>query len=240
MWNLKHSNSPCYNKERLLIHKEHLERLIQVKEKIDNAHPIDPIFLKIKANKVQNERDNIHKLKYENTILYNRMYSILQKPSYYNFNTYKPFYCPAFDKARFDWSKKQSTIDLEKRNTQLYNWLNNTKSFYPNETIKQQTDFYQYLKKNMDHKETNPNINYVPYTVFYKKIIKKICQQRSQSAIQRPRSSIKRPQSSYSVLNNRQMSINANALKFYSNRSMISNKSTSNITYNPKEIRLIK
>lgn len=188
MWNLKYSNSFCHNKERLWIHKEHLERLIQVREKIDNKHPIDLIFLKVKANKVQNERDSKHKLKYENTILYNRMYSISKRPSYYNSTIYKPFYCPGFDKSKLGWRKKQDKIALDKQNSKLYKRFNNIRSFYPTNLIEQQTDFYQYLERNMSQKEINPNMNYLPYPVFRKNLTKQISIARSQSALLRPAS----------------------------------------------------
>ena len=116
MWRFRNNNRLINEKEKLELHKMQLERLLQVRSNISNLGPPLPFFLKNKLSKKEALKEKEQKRVYENSIIYSRLLSINNKPSPYSkFNA--PIYCPAFDKKRFHYDKKQKAEELSKRNS---------------------------------------------------------------------------------------------------------------------------
>ena len=84
MWNFQINNNKIDSKSRFRIHKQHLERLIQTKTGIDDKGMLTPNFLYYNLSKNKVKKDNIKKINYENSIIYNRMLSIAEKNSPYS------------------------------------------------------------------------------------------------------------------------------------------------------------
>ena len=175
MWNFQINNSQIDSKIRFRIHQHHLERLIQTKSKIDDKGMDIPNFLYYNLSKNKVKKDNITKINYENTIIYNRMLSIAEKNSPYSLIETHPIYCPAFDKKRFNFDKKVKKIQIEKLNKYYYSRFISVKPYYSTKKLLKQNDFYRYLEKGMKRVDLfNPNLSFVSFNQFKNNIYKEI------------------------------------------------------------------
>jgi len=175
MWNFQINNNKIDSKSRFRIHKQHLERLIQTKTGIDDKGMLTPNFLYYNLSKNKVKKDNIKKINYENSIIYNRMLSIAEKNSPYSLIETHPIYCPAFDKKRFNFDKKVKKIQIEKLNKYYYSRFISVKPYYSTKNILKQNDFYRYLEKGMKRVDLiNPNLSFVSFDKFKNNIAKEI------------------------------------------------------------------
>ena len=168
MWNYKTSNEPLKHATQLRVHKEHLERLIQVKGKLDNKTPLKPNFLVKKPAKILSEKTRLQQIDWENRLIYDRMHSISTKHSPYSMQISKPVYCPAFDKVTFNWVPNRQKYELSQTNKWLYKRFTSAKSHYPIKEYLKQNDFHRYLEKNIqkNNNSSNPNITYSTFRGF--------------------------------------------------------------------------
>ena len=106
MWRIRKNNLLINEREKLELHKTQLERLLQVKTHINNNGPHLPFFLRNKLSKKEALKEKEQQRIYENSILYSRLLAIHHSPSPYSMCN-APIYCPAFDKKRFHYDKKE-------------------------------------------------------------------------------------------------------------------------------------
>ena len=105
MWNFRKNNLIINDSDNFFVHKVHLERLLHTKTHIKNKGPELPFFIKNKLSLKEALRSKERKRCYENTILFSRLLEIDNSMS--NYSRYnKPVYCPAFDKLRYNFTKK--------------------------------------------------------------------------------------------------------------------------------------
>ena len=186
MWNFEISNSIVNEKTRFRIHKRHLERLIQTKTKIDDKGKPLPNFLLYNLSNNKVKKDIIDKINYENSIIYNRMLSIAEKNSPYSLYVTNPIYCPALDKKKFCFDKKEKKEEIEKLNKYFYSRFLSVKPYYSTKNLLKQNDFYKSLEKKMKKVDLyNPNLSFVSYNTFKNNVskeIKKLQNKRNQSA----------------------------------------------------------
>ncbi len=175
MWNFQINNSQINSKTRFRIHKRHLERLIQTKSRIDDKGIVIPNFLYYNLSKNKVKKDNIKKINYENSILYNRMLSIAEKNSPYSLIETHPIYYPAFDKTKFNYDKKLKKNEIDKQNKYYYSRFISVKPYYSTKKLLKQNDFYRYLEKGMKRVDLfNPNLSFVSFDKFKNNISKEI------------------------------------------------------------------
>ncbi len=175
MWNFQINNSQINSKTRFRIHKRHLERLIQTKSRIDDKGIVIPNFLYYNLSKNKVKKDNIKKINYENSILYNRMLSIAEKNSPYSVIETHPIYCPAFDKKRFSFDKKIKQNEINKLNKYYYSRFVSVKPYYSTKNILKQNDFYRYLEKGMKRVDLfNPNLSFVSFNKFRQNVFNEL------------------------------------------------------------------
>lgn len=181
MWRFRNNNRLINEKEKLELHKMQLERLLQVRSNISNLGPPLPFFLKNKLSKKEALKEKEQKRVYENSIIYSRLLSINNKPSPYSkFNA--PIYCPAFDKKRFHYDKKQKAEELSKRNTYYYKRFTKEKPHYSAKNQLEVNIYENYLKNNILKQHIdNPNIFFCTYEDF-KENLKKQGLRRCKSA----------------------------------------------------------
>ena len=178
MWNTKIANEQCNKLERFRFHREHLERLMQVRGKIDNKTPLKPKFLIVKPAKIETERMRLKQIDYENRIIYDRMHSISTKHSPYSIEIARPIYCPAFDKATFNWIDNKKKLDIVKRNQWLMKRFDSARSHYPTKNYLKQNEFNKYLERNLHKNNSNPNLNYVTFRKFKSNLQSEIFKER--------------------------------------------------------------
>ena len=147
MWNYEYSNQQCQDKERFRVHQEHLERLALIKPKIDNKAPHKPTFIRIRISDIELRKQRSNSIKYVNDIISRRISEIIRKPSPYNIEMIKPVVCPAFEKGAYNERKKRT--ELIKRNLFLHERFNQSKSFYPTKKLLMESNFNEYLMRNM-------------------------------------------------------------------------------------------
>lgn len=174
MWNYVSSNDSCNKLSRFKIHKEHLERLIQAKARIDNKGKKTPQFLRIPILSRMPAKDRKRKIDFENKIILNRMYEIQYKKSPYNFEVLRPADCPAFKASGSEFNKKHKFDEIKKRNQWLCCRFFDAKSYYPTKDFIKQNNYYTYIGKGLHRNHSNPNINFVTFSEFKKNIFNEI------------------------------------------------------------------
>ena len=182
MWRLRKNNLLVNEKDKLFVHKVHLERLLHAKSHIENKGPDTPFFMKNKLSKKEINRVKEKKRCYENSIIFSRLLDINNTFSPYS-KINKPFYCPAFDKKRHNFHKIEKQNDIYKYNKFLFNRLINEKSFYPTQRLLVKNDYENYIKDNIKRKRLdNPNLNFVTFNKFKTNIVKYYNLKRCNSA----------------------------------------------------------
>lgn len=175
MWNnIDYASEKLNSIERFRIHKEHLERLMQVKSMIQNTPPIQPKFIYQRASKKEEKRNELSKICYENKILINRIDSIYRKPSPYNNYLLKPRACPAFDKGNYSYSNKRKQQDLDKKNRFLFERFYQAKPYYSTKELMKNNKHIRQLQGIRRKNVVNPNLNYTTFEGFKKNFLKEI------------------------------------------------------------------
>ena len=171
MWRFRKNNLLVNEKDKLFVHKVHLERLLHAKTHIQNKGPETPYFMKNKLSKKEVMRVKEKKRCYENSIIFSRLLEINKAHSPYS-KTNKPEYCPAFDKKIHNFDKKEKLKDIYKHNQFLFKRLINEKPFYPTKHLIEVDDFENYLRGNIKRQHfDNPNVRFVTFKQFKKNII---------------------------------------------------------------------
>jgi hypothetical protein len=165
MWRLRKNNLLVNEKDKLFVHKVHLERLLHAKTHIENKGPETPYFMKNKLSKKEINRVKEQKRCYENSIIFSRLLAINNAYSPYS-KINKPLYCPAFDKKKHNFDKIERERNICKQNKFMFERLVNEKSFYPVQKILDMSDYENYLRGNLKKHFDNPNINFATFDRF--------------------------------------------------------------------------
>ena len=182
MWRFRKNNLLINEKDKLFVHKVHLERLLHSKTHIQNKGPETPYFMKNKLSKKEVMRVREKKRCYENSIIFSRLLEINKALSPYS-KSNKPEYCPAFDKKKHNFDKKEKLDGIYKHNQFLFKRLINEKPFYPTQHLFEVNDFENYLRGNIKRQHfDNPNLRFVTFKQFKKNIIQNYNLKRSNSA----------------------------------------------------------
>ena len=201
MWHIHHGNTIMNRFERLMEHKGHLERLAQIKTGINNKTPKTPSFIEKRMIEPGSRMERALKIKYENQVIYKRMFDLMNKLSPYNPIKTKPSKCPAFELLTYHRLKKN--IDIKKVNNKLHNRYLSAKSTYNTNKLNEEYKFCQYLEKNIseNNNRANPNIEFISFNKFNKNIINcsKYLKKRCNSSLN---NSMEQFESYYSTKNN--------------------------------------
>ena len=91
------NNFVVSDKDKLFVHRVHLENLLYVKSYINNKGKETPYFIKYKLSRRKFLREQESKINYENSIIFSRLVEISKSISPYS-STYRPMYCASFDR----------------------------------------------------------------------------------------------------------------------------------------------
>jgi hypothetical protein len=197
MWKTKKNNLICGYLEDYENQKKHIERVLSAKDMTKSTiPPYKPKFLQLKLCKQQMEEDKNDKIKEENKILLYKIIKAGEKPSNYS-RIYEPKKCPAFDKDFIHFKRIKKEIQNYKENIRFYNKIENVRSYYENDELRQRN-------KNIDENckllqksifDISPSLLFLSPSRIKKEIekYKNLKMQRSNSTIMK-----RRPQSSYS------------------------------------------
>lgn len=181
MWRIRKNNLLVNEKDKLFVHKVHLERLLHAKTHIQNKGPDIPYFMRNNLSKREIMRVKERKRCYENSIIFSRLLEINKTFSPYS-KIHKPKYCPAFDKKRHYFDKIEKQRDIYNHNQFLFNRLVNEKSFYPTKLLFKVNDYENYIRGNIKRQHyDNPNIKFASFNQFKKNIIRNYNYKRSNS-----------------------------------------------------------
>lgn len=175
MWNLKPINLRLLKEERLYQHKIHLENLLSAKSNIKTKGPECPYFLKNKVSLKDLLTIQTKQLNYENFQLYKQLHF---------FSSFSPYskdckkmsihYCPAFDKLRFNFDKKEREREICQENINFFNRFSERKSSYGKKNFMKKNYFENYLKDNINKNNLpNPNLFFCTFNQFKKNLRKK-------------------------------------------------------------------
>lgn len=171
MWNFRKNNLIINDSDTFFVHKVHLERLLHTKTHIKNKGPELPYFIKNKLSIKESLRTKERKRCYENKILFSRLLDIdnsMSKYSRYN----QPVYCPAFDKRRYTFNKKEKAKNTKKQNKAIFTRLLKQKSHYPTDLFLNLNNYVKHIRENIKRQRNdNPNINYATFDQFKQNII---------------------------------------------------------------------
>ena len=182
MWRIRKNNLLINDKDKLFVHRVHLERLLHAKTHIKNKGPEIPYFMKNNLSKKELIRVNERKRCYENALIFSRLLEINNSISPYS-KTYRPLYCPSFDKKKYDFDKSEKRRNLYKQNSFIYSRLIHEKSYYPTNRLLNTNNFEIYLRDIIKRQRSdNPNINFVTFSQFKKNIKKSYKLKKSHSA----------------------------------------------------------
>ncbi len=170
MWNLVSGNSNMNKFERLMNHKGHLERLAQSKKTINTKKPKTPSFFAKKKINTGSRLERAIKILYENKVLFGKMYEIHNKMSPYSAKMNLPSKCPAF--VSLPNQKYREKVVISNENKKLFKRLAYVKSSYNILRLANDYNYKQYLENNIskNNNRTNPNLNYITYENFNKRI----------------------------------------------------------------------
>ena len=171
MWNnITHGNTNMNRFERLMEHKGHLERLAQTKNVIDTKNPKIPSFITKKMIDPGNRMERALKIHYENQVIYNRMYEIRNKTSPYSACMNIPSKCPAYELLTYHRLKKNNVLKTE--NGKLFKRFTYARPTYNANNFERQYAYNKYIGQNIsqNRNRTNPNLDFVSFEKFNKKI----------------------------------------------------------------------
>lgn len=175
MWNLKHLNLRCLQKERLYQHKIHLENLLSAKSNLKTKGPKCPSFLANQISLKDFLSIQAHKLNYDNLVLYKQL-KFFSSFSPYSKDNKKmiPRYCPALDKVRFNFDKIEREREINKENINFFNRFSSRKSKYEKKNYLKKNYYEQYLRDNINRNNLpNPNLEFCTFDQFKNKLRKK-------------------------------------------------------------------
>ena len=182
MWRIRKNNLIINDKDKLFVHRVHLERLLHAKTHIKNKGPEIPYFMKNNLSKKELMRVNERKRCYENALIFSRLLEINNSISPYS-KTIRPIYCPCFDKKKYDFNKTEKRKNLYKQNSFIFTRLIHEKSYYPTNRLLNTNNFEIYLKDIIKRQRSdNPNINFATFKQFKKNIKKNYKLKKSYSA----------------------------------------------------------
>jgi len=171
MWNnIPPANTNMNKFECLMVHKGHLERLAQITKVVNTKKPKIPSFLSkgIRDPGIRKEKEL--KVRYENKIIFDRMYEIRKKYSPYSACVNIPFKCPAYELLSYHRLKKNKVI--QKENNKLYKRFTFTKPTLNAEKLHKEYQYKQYLESNISQNKNrvNPNLDFIEFERFNKRI----------------------------------------------------------------------
>ena len=185
MWHLTSGNTNMTRFERFMEHRGHLERLAQIKTGINNKQPKTPSFIAKGMINPGSRMERALKIKYENQVIYNRMYDLLNRLSPYNRLKTKPSKCPAYELLTYHRLRKNLDIKIE--NNKLHKRYVSAKPTYVTNKLKKEYKYCQYLEKNIseNRNRANPNIEFIGFKKFNQNIINcnKFIKNRSNSSL---------------------------------------------------------
>ena len=182
MWKLMNNNLVINDKDKLYIHRIHLEKLLNAKSYIQNKGPDIPFFLKYNISNNELRRYKDRKRCYENAVIFSRLLDINNSISDYS-KTYRPSYCAAFDKKKYDFDKTERIRNISRENISLYSRLIKEKTHYPIKKFLNSSNYAIHLKDIIKRQRSdNPNINFASFSQFKKNIIRDKKMNRSNSA----------------------------------------------------------
>jgi hypothetical protein len=122
MWGLIYSNRKCNEKERIMQHKNHLQRIVEIKPAVKINSPNKPYFLfksdKIdkdgRGNLILNFLETILKIQYENNLMIKKMVDLQTHSHKYHPEKIKIKECPALSKVNH--SKDFKDLEINKEN----------------------------------------------------------------------------------------------------------------------------
>jgi len=235
MWRFRKNNLLINEKDKLFVHKVHLERLLHAKTHIQNKGPEIPYFMKNKLSKKEILRVKEKKRCYENSIIFSRLLEINNALSPYS-QSNKPLYCPAFDKKKHNYNKFEKIKAIQKHNQFLFSRLISEKPFYPTQRLFDINDFEMYLRGNIRRQHIpNPNLRFVTFKQFKQNIIKNYKLRRCNSAKNFSPTYISRNDGYENEKNNDNYSNYTMGMahnKSYNNLMGKNNKKSNNISFN--------
>ena len=235
MWRFRKNNLLINEKDKLFVHKVHLERLLHAKTHIQNKGPEIPYFMKNKLSKREILRVKEKKRCYENSIIFSRLLEINNALSPYS-QSNKPLYCPAFDKKKHNYNKFEKIKAIQKHNQFLFYRLISEKPYYPAQRLFDINDFEMYLRGNIKRQHIpNPNLRFVTFKQFKKNIIKNYKLRRCNSAKHFSPTYISRNEGYENEKNNDNYSnftMGMTHNKSYNNVMGKNNKKSNNISFN--------
>ena len=182
MWRFRKNNLIINDKDKLFVHKVHLERLLHAKTHIKNKGPEIPYFMKNNLSKKELIRVQQRKRCYENALIFSRLLEINKSISPYS-QSYRPIYCASFDKKKYDFNKTEKRRNIYKQNSFLYSRSIHEKSYYPTSNLLNTNNFEIYLKQIIKRQRTdNPNINFATFSQFKKNVKRRLKLKKSSSA----------------------------------------------------------
>ena len=172
MWRVRKNNLLINNKDKLFVHRVHLERLLNAKTHIQNKGTETPYFMKNHLSNRELLRQKEWKRCHDNAQMFSRLMEINNSISEYS-KTYRPMYCASFDRKKYDFDKIERKRNIDKENTFLFWRLVREKPFYSTSQILSSTGFEAYLKEIIKRQRTdNPNMFFVTFNQFKKNIKK--------------------------------------------------------------------
>ena len=175
MWRMRKNNLLINDKDKLFVHRVHLERLLHAKPHVKNKGPETPYFMKNQLSKKELLRSKERKRCYENALIFSRLLEINRSISPYS-KTFRPLYCASFDRKKYNFNKTEKIKEISKENSFLFHKLINEKPHYKTKNILKSNDYETYLKEIIikRHRNDNPNIKFATFSQFKKNIEKKV------------------------------------------------------------------
>ena len=182
MWRMRKNNLLINDKDKLFVHRVHLERLLHAKPHVKNKGPETPYFMKNQLSKKELLRSKERKRCYENALIFSRLLEINRSISPYS-KTFRPLYCASFDRKKYNFNKTEKIKEISKENSVLFHKLINEKPHYKTKNILKSNDYETYLKEIIikRHRNDNPNIKFATFSQFKKNIEKSYTLKKSHS-----------------------------------------------------------
>jgi hypothetical protein len=171
MWNnITHGNTNMNKFERLMEHRGHLERLVQIKKVINTKNPKTPSFISKKMINPGNRMERLLKIKYENKVLYGRVEEMIKKTSPYSACMNIPSKCPAFELLSHHRNRKKVIIKIE--NDKLFKRFTLARPTYNAQKLTDEYEYTKYIENNIskNRNRSNPNLDFITFEKFNKKI----------------------------------------------------------------------
>ena len=170
-------NEICDSLEKEREQLLHLRRLYTIKSTFKIKSPIKPKFLIQNNSRILKRAQTQYNIDYENMILRNRLSYINTKNGPYNQNYLRPKSgLPAFKKTFINYSfqEAENIRNIIQNNIKFYNKINNMKSYYDSDTMKQeaknQVKYMNNLLSQNRYIKRPPNLSYIDIEQ-YKKFI---------------------------------------------------------------------